>query len=280
MPINAGMRIYEPIFGIEGVSAGGNATAKMPSNRRHILTKIFAAATVGGVGSTDPSAIIDSIVTKIGTKVIRDEKVTDLVKLAALYKLPSEAAQISLYYADPSRADVMDEVLTAWDVFGLPENAFTYQIKLLGGAVAPSLRMTDVYDGNRMQDSAGNVIRQIVKRTYTSTNVGAGIGNINNIPVDWPITAIYMSASAGTIDHVKVTVNDTQVVHDMDRLDWLEILKDYNLDGTQFSYPLLFNVEGQISRRLEGMRNMKIQVTSSAANTVSCWVEQVTPDFV
>lgn len=280
MAINAGMRIYEPIFGIEGVSAGGNATAKMPSNRRHILTKIFAAATVSSAPSTDPSAIIDSIVTKIGTKVIRDEKVTDLVKLAALYKLPSSVGQLSMYYADPSRADVMDEVLTAWDTFGLPEGAFTYQIKLLPGAVAPSLRIEDVYDGVQMTDKSGNVVRQIVKRTYTSTNVGAGIGNINNIPVDQPITAIYMSASTGTIDHVKVTVDDTQVVHDMDRTDWLEMLKDYNLDGTQFSYPLLFNVEGQISRRLEGMRNMKIQVTSSAANTVTCWVEQVVPAYI
>jgi hypothetical protein len=79
---------------------------------------------------------------------------------------------------------------------------------------------------------------------------------------------------------VKVTVNDNQVIHDMDTAQMLAFLKDYNLDGTQFTYPLLFNVEGQISRRLEGIRNMTIRVTSAAPNSIDAWIEQVAPAYI
>lgn len=274
------MRIYEPLFGIEGVASGATATQKVPINRRHIMTRVFCSATDGAGATTDPTRIIDEVTTMIGTRVVRNEKVADLVKLSALSKLPAGATKaLTLYYASPALSDVMDEVLTAWDTFGLPENSFVYKFKLLGGLTNPSIQLVNVYDSSQMTDDKGNVIRQIIKRGYQSYNLGT-VGDISNIPVDLPILGVYLKGSAAAIQHVKVTVNDNQVVHDLDTAHNLQFLEDYNLDGTQFSYPILFNVEGQISRRLEGIRNMTIRVTSAAPQTIDAWIEQVAPGYV
>jgi hypothetical protein len=245
------------------------------------MTKVFASGTDGTGATTDVSRIVDEISTMVGTRVIRNEKVADLVKLAALLGLPSGPTHaLMLSYADPSRSDVIDETVTAWDTFGLPENSMVYKIKLKSGLTAPQVSMVNVYDSSQMFDEKGGLVRQIVKRGYQSYNLGT-VGDITNLPVDLPILAVYLnSTNAVAITHVKVTVNDNQVIHDMDTAQMLEFLKDYNLDGAQFSYPLLFNVEGQISRRLEGIRNMTIRVTSAAPNAIDAWIEQVAPSYI
>jgi len=278
--MNPGLRIYEPLFGVEGVGAGATATLKIPVNRRHLMLRVFCAATVGGAASVNPLDIIDEVTMMVGTRVVRNEKVADIVALSALNKLPAGATKaLTLYFADPSRADVMDEVVTAWDTFGLGESSFVIKFKFKSTAVSPSIQVLNVYDSSQMTDDKGNVVRQIIKRSYSSYNLGS-VGDITNIPVDLPILAVYLKGLTSAINHVRVTVDDTRVIHDMDTSQNLEFLQDYDKDGTQFSYPLLFNVEGQIGRRLEGIRNMSIRVTSAAAQSVDAWIEQIAPAYL
>jgi hypothetical protein len=279
--MNPGMRIYEPLFGVEGVGSGATATLKIPVNRRHLMIRVFCAATLAGpVNSVDPLDILDEVTTMVGTRVVRNEKVADLVALAGLAKLPAGATKaLTIYYADPSRSDVMDEVLTAWDTFGLGENSMVLKFKFKTGLTNPSISIVNVYDTAQMTDEKGNVVRQIVKRSYSNFNLGS-VGDITNLPVDLPITAVYLKGLTQAISHVKVTVDDTRVIHDMDTAQNSQFLEDYNLDASKFSYPLLFNIEGQISRRLEGIRNMSIRVTSAAAQSVEAWIEQVAPAYL
>ena len=287
--MNSGMRIYEPLYGIEGVASSGSATVKVPTNRRHIMKKVFASATIDVAGTptltTDPTKIIDKVITMLGTKVIREEYVADIVAIRAFYKLPADASNaLCLYYAEPWRSDVMDEVLSAWDTFGNLPGDFVLKFQLKAGLTNPSLRVVDAYDNAVLtsKDQKGNEQRvlQIVKRTFSTFNLGS-VGDITSLPTDLPILGIYLKGEAGkTIDHVKVTVNDTQVIHDLDTDQNAAFLSDYNLDASQFSYPLRFDVEGQLSRRLEGIRSMSIRVTSSAAQTITAVIEQVAPGYI
>jgi hypothetical protein len=280
--MNQGMRIYEPIFGIEGVGSGQTATVKIPVNRRHIMLRVFVAATLAGpVNTIDPNDVLDEITMMVGTRVVRNEKVADLLSWAQLNKLPKGTTKaLTLYFANPAQADVIDETVTAWDMIGLAENSFVIKFKFKSGLTNPSVQVVDVYDTSQVIDTTSkSVIRQIVKRSYSSYNLGS-VGDITNIPVDLPISAIYLKGLTQAINHVKVTVNDTQVIHDLDTAQNSQFLEDYNLDASAFSYPLLFSIEGQLARRLEGIRNMSIRVTSAAAQSVDCWIEQIAPAYL
>lgn len=279
--MNPGTRIYEPLSGLSGVASAGTPSILIPTDRRHIMNKVFCSATIGGVATTDPTAIIDTVTHKIGTKVIREETAADIVAWAKHNKLPALASSaLGLYYAEPPRASVNDEVVTAWDTFGMSKN-FELKFKLKSGLVNPSLRVTNVYDSQVMMDPTGKSrVLQIVKRSTSTHNLGS-VGDIIIRETDLPITAIYLKPSgANTIDHVKVTVNDTQVIHDLDRAENNEFLADYNYDTTAFGYVVRFDVERQIMRRLEGIRSLVLKVTSSAAQSVDVILEQVAPDYI
>jgi hypothetical protein len=279
--MNSGMRIYEPIVGIEGVAAGGTATVKVPNKRRHMMIRLIASATIAGNPVTDPLQIIESVTTMVGGKEIRNETAEQIAAVRTLNALPTDPTNaLTLYYAEPWRADVLDEVVTAWDTFGTVDN-FILKVKFKSGLVNPALRAIDVYDASAIINNAnGARVRQILKRVPLSFNLGS-TGDIVAIPLDFPIQRIYLQAEAGkTIDEVKVTVNDTQVIHELTRVENKAFLADYGLNADAFSYPLLFDVEEQVSRRLEGIRSLTVRVKSSASQTVNVLVEYMAPDFV
>lgn len=276
------MRRYEPISGVEGVSPGGSATAKLPDNRRHLMVKLLASATIGGVTVTDPTQIIDTVIHQVKGKTIREESAADLIAIRKLNGLgvdPSSA--LNLYYAEPNRAAVNDELLSAWDTFGATHD-FTLKVKLLSAGITnPTLHVVDAYDSSVMTDAKGAKVRQILKRTPYTYNFGTN-GDITNLPVDLPIQRIYLKGSSQPITHVKVIVNDTETVHDLDAADYKSILNDYGLDFTAFganAYPLCFDVEQQLLKRLEGIRSLTIKVTSAGAQGVTALLEQAAPDY-
>lgn len=278
--MNPGMRIYEQLSGLEGVSAGGTATLRVPTNRRHLMLRVFAIATIGGVVTTDATAIIEEVTTMIGARVIRQERAIDIAQQRLFNKLPADASgALTLYYAEPNRSDVLDEVVTAFECFGDVTN-FVLKFKLKAGISAATITVVDVYDNSVLTDAKNNKIRQIIKRSPIAFNLGT-VGDITSLPVDLPILGIFLIGETGkTIDAVKATVDDTQVVHDMTNAQNKAFLADYNRDGSAFSYCLRFDMEGQISRRLEGIRNLTLRVASSAPQSITALVEYVAPDYI
>jgi len=279
--MNPGTRIYEPLSGLSGVASAGTPAISIPTNRRHMMNKVFCSAMLGAVATKNPVDIIEKVIHQIGTKTIREEYVEDIVAWAKHNKLPSGVADaLALYYAEPPRASVNDEVISAWDTFGLNKD-FQLKFKLKAGLTTPALEIVNVYDSNQMIDPVSKSrVLQIVKRNRSSYNLGT-VGDIVVREVGLPITAIYLKAAAGnTIDHVKVTVDDTQVVHDLSLDQNNSFLADYGYDPTAFSYVVRFDTERQIMRRMENIRSMVLKVTSSAAQSVDMILEQVAPDYI
>lgn len=272
------MRKYEPVAGIEGVASGGTATAKIPVNRRHLMLRIAAAAEIASVPTTDPLDIIERVTAMVRGKVIREQTAEQLAGIRQLNALPAAGRdELVEYFAEPWRAAVMDEVIPGWDTFGV-EN-FMLKVKLKSGLTAPSLSVLDVYDGNVVTNEKGRA-RNIIKRTPFTFNLGS-TGDIIALPLDLPIQRIFLQGESGkTIDAVKVTVNDTEVVHEMTAAENAAVLSDYGLDAGAFDYPILFDTEQQLFRRLEGIRSLAIRVHSSAAQSVTALVEQSAPDYI
>jgi hypothetical protein len=276
------MRRYEPVSGIEGVSPGGTATAKLPDNRRHLMVKINTSCTIAAATDTDPTHLIDTVICQVKGKTIREEKASDLVALRTLAGLGADPSNaLCLYFAEPNRAAVNDELLSAWDTFDAVHD-FTLKLKLLStGITNPSINIIDVYDSAVLRDPKGVKARQILKRTPYTYNLGT-TGDINNLPVDLPIQRIYLKGATAAITHVKVVVNDTETVFDMDATQNKSVLNDYGLDATAFganAFPLLFDVEQQLLKRLEGIRSLAIRVTSASAQSITALVEQAAPDY-
>ena len=282
--MNTGMRIYEPIVGIEGVASGGTAYIRLPQNRRHLMARLFCSAThvVGGTPTptTNPADIIESITHLVRGREIRVESVADIIAQREFYKLPADASNaLSLYYAEPWRADVLDEVITAWPMFD-GEGEVVIKAKLKAGLTNPAISAINVYDGNAARVN-GQIVKQVVKRFTVNKNLGTVGDFADNLPINWPILGIFLKGEAGkTIDKVKVTVNNTVVVHEMTRQENAAFLSDYNLDASKFHYPLRFDMEGQLGRRLEGISSLNVRVWSSAAQNVEAVVECVAPDYI
>ncbi len=281
--MNSGMRRYEPVAGVEGVSPGTTATAKLPDNRRHLMLKLGVSATVGGATSTKPGDVIESVIQQVKGKTIREELVTDILAIQKLNGIADDPSDLlNLYYAEPNRAAVNDELLTAWDTFGGVKHDFTLKVKLKSGITAPVLKVVDVYDLSVMTDRPGGPqIRQILKRTPYTYNFGS-VGDITNLPVDLPIQRIYLKGASQVINAVKVIANDTETVFEMTRAENKSALNDYGLNAEAFGangFPLCFDIEQQLLKRLEGIRSLTIRVTSAAAQQVTAIVEQVAPDY-
>lgn len=280
--MNSGMRRYEPVAGVEGVSPGNSATAKLPDNRRHLMLKLAVSATKGGAPTTDPKDVIESVIQQVKGKTIREELASDILAIQKLNGITDDPSNIlNLYYAEPNRAAVNDELLTAWDTFGGVKHDFTLKVKLKSDVTAPSIKVVDVYDLSVMTAQSGAQVRQILKRTPYTYNFGT-VGDITNLPVDLPIQRIYLKGATQVIQGVKVIVNDTETVFEMTRAENKSALNDYGLNAEAFGangFPLCFDIEQQILKRLEGIRSLTVRVTSAAAQQVTAIVEQVAPDY-
>lgn len=275
------MRRYEPLFGIDGVVSDGTATIKVPGNRRILGIRIFGSATIGGSPSTTVTDMVDRVTTIVRGKEIRVESAADIAAIRTFYKLPAETGgALTLYYMEPHRADVNDETLPAWPLYN-GEGDITLKLKLKTGLTSPALKAICIYDQGAFKNEAGVITKQIVKRYSVFKSLGTTGDFTNQLGTGLPLLGIFFKTdSTQTIDSCKVTVNDTDVVHELTRVENNAMLADYNLDGTAFKYCLRFDVEGQIFNRLQDIRSLNVRLGLSAAANVEAIVEEVAPDYI
>ena len=275
-------RFYEPVSGVEGVSAGNTATVKMPVNRRHLIVRLLATATGTAALPTTATSnavdVIEKVYSYVGGKLIREELVEDLLAIPLLNGLPVDpSGAATLYYAEPWRSSVMDEQVTAWDTYDVKD--FTLKVKLRAGVVNPTLTVIDGYDTGYSMNG-GKRILQIIKRTPYSFNAGT-LYTITALPSDLPTTRIYLKGQAGvTIDAIRVTLNDTQVAQELTRQQNASFLSDYRLDATKFSFPVLFEASQQLFDYLQPQKNIAVRVQSSAPQSIDVLLEQVAPNYI
>lgn len=273
------MRRTSYINGISGVTPGGVATLNMPLNRRYHGVKIFPSVTETVAGnstpSTAPADVIDYVKLIVNGVVIRDLTPTQFIMLAqANFGGTAATNHIPLFFSDPTRATVIGEEATSWDMFG--QNTFVIEIKFKAGTTAPNVDVVASYDFGRNL-AEGKPFLNIVKQHSITVNAPQGEYDIVNLPIQLPIQRIHIEPSSGNVSLVEVKA-DGEDVHEATKTQNDEIHKDYGIDSP-FGYSVIFDYEQQITSPLKVARELNVKPTFSAANNATLVLERISRGY-
>lgn len=273
------MRIYEPVSGIEGVAASATASIKIPVNRRLHMLKLFASAT----GPIYGTAVVDTVYLYVGGRLIRTITSQQLVDIATLNGLTITQATdgLPIYFSEPWRASVMDEQVSAWDLWGQTDMT----VKVLFKAVtAPVLTVDMVHDDGFTTNAQGQRVLTIIKHTPFYFNAGSKY-DITALDITLPIHRIYLYPPAGTtIQQVKAVINNVVTAHDLSFTDNASFLKDYKFappaSAAGAMYPLVFDTEQQLLTRLAPPQALRVTVQSDLGGQILALLEHEAAAYV
>lgn len=267
------MRRINYINGISGVAPGGVATLRMPLERRYHGVKVFANVTDDGSGSasSDPTKIIDNVKLIVNGVVIRDLTPSQIIKMVqANFGGTAVSDHIPLFFSDPTRATVIGEEASAWDMFG--QNNFVLEMKFKSGTTNPTTDVQASYDFGRNLNN-GSPFLNIVKQHALTINAPAGVHDIVNLPIDLPIQRLHIEPSTGTVDLVEVMA-DGETVHEASKAENDALHLDYGIDSP-FGYSVILDHEQQFSSPLKVKRELNLQPKFSAANNATIILERI-----
>lgn len=269
------MRRVSYINGISGVTPGGVATLNMPLNRRYHGLKLFTAVTETVAGnatpSTAPADVIDYVKLIVNGIVIRDLTPTQFIKLVqANFGGVAVTNHVPVMFSDPTRATVIGEEATSWDMFG--QNTFVVEIKFKAGTTAPSVAVQATYDFGR-NVANGQPFLSIVKQHALTVNAPQGELDIVNLPLSLPIQRIHIEPSTGTVTTVEVKA-DGEDVFEATKGENDELHKDHGIDSP-FGFSVIFDYEQQITSPLKVLRELNVKPTFSAANNATLVLERI-----
>lgn len=273
------MRIYEPVAGIEGVAASASATVKIPTNRRLHMLRLFAAA----AGPVYGAAVIDTVYVYVGGKLIRTLTGQELVDIATLsgFTVTQATDGLPMFFSEPKRASVMDEQVSAWDLWGVSD--MTLKI-LLKSPATPTLSVVMVHDDGFTTNPQNQRVLNIVKHTPFFFNAGTAY-DITALDLSYPIHRVYLYPAAGTtITKVKAILNNVTTIHELTPAQNLAFLKDYGLvapaPGAGAMYPLIFDVEEQFFTALNPPQALRVNVASDNGGQIKAVLESHAPAYI
>ena len=275
------MRNINYINGVSGVGAGNVALADIPVGVRYHALKMFLAATVGGNPSTDPTAILatgQSVQLICDGITVRSLSPEQIIKIAALNGITAAAGELPMYFSEPWRASVTGEESTSWPMYY--NRKLTLQVTFAAGAVNPSMAVMASYDyAKNIAD--GKEFMAIVKQLQYQDSIPAGNFDFLLVPKQFPIQRVHFAVSAGTVVNIEVYRN-SEKVREGTTAQNSAFLKDYDIDASQFSYPVVFDFEQQISSPLivAPSDTLNFRINSTNANTVTALAEIRAPGFV
>lgn len=277
------MRIYEPIAGIEGVASGAAATVSVPVNRRLHLLRLFATATDGVPSTVYGADVISDIQVYVAGRLIRTVTAQELLDRAAFeqYNISPDVDGVPMYFSEPKRASVMDEQVTAWDLWG--RSNMTLKVNIKSGLTNPSLSAIMVHDDGFTTNAQGNRVLNIVRMTPFFFNAGTSY-DITALDIDKPIQRMFIYPEAGNaIQSVKVVVNNVQTVHEMTASENAAFLEDYDLvanTGNGDPFPVVFDANGQLFDGLPVVQALRVTVKSSGAGQLKVLLENRATDYI
>lgn len=278
------MRIINFVNGVEGVSAGGTSTTNVPVGRRYHGIKSFVTATVGGNPSTDPTAIVDWSRLVVNGVLIRDLTPDQTIAIAALNAITLAASELAYYFSEPWRQSIEGQEATSWDLFG--QSKCTLQVKFKAAAVAPAMTVLADFDYARNIVNNGGkteTFLAIVKQLAYTYNGVQGANDMTTLPLTYPIQRILLDVSAGSITQIEVKRN-AEIVQESYTAQNSAFLKDFGLDASQFSFPVVFDYTQQLTdaltgsdfsqNKLSGIKDLNVRAWLSQAATITALVEQ------
>lgn len=262
------MRLKNYINGIEGVSPGGVAVANIPVNRRYFDFRMFVTGNLSGGGASQTAAqLVTNVRVYVNSVLIVDLTPTELRKIALANGLTLTDEQIPIFAAEPWRATVTGEESISWDMQG--QQKAVVEITFATGTENLTFKMLSSFDYGRNvsvnDNGEAKPMLAIVKKTATTYNAGAGQFDITTLPQRWPIQRIWLEANAGTISFLEC-YRDDEKVHEATVAENNAALTNQAMDGSQFSYGLVFDSDQQVSSALQVSKTLLVRPTFSASN--------------
>lgn len=273
------MRRVNYINGISGVAPGGVATLNIPTNRRYHGLKLFASVTETVAGnataSTAPADVIEYVKLIVNGVVIRDLTPAQIIKLVqANFGGTAVTDHIPLHFSDPTRATIIGEEATSWDMFG--QNTFILEIKFKAGTTNPQVDVQATFDFAR-NIADGKPFLNIVKQHAITVNAPAGEYDIVNLPLTLPIQRLHIEPSTGTVSVVEVNA-DGENVFEATKAENDALHIDYGIDSP-FGFSVIFDYEQQLTSPLKVPRDLNVKPTFSAANNATIVLERISRGY-
>ena len=251
------MRIVNRISGIEGVIASGSPRFKLPVNRRYHAIKLFC--TLAGVAAA-AATVVSRVRLYVNGVTVRDVPTSYLLSLAALNDITLAVGEILIAFSEQWRADKIDEVFTAWDMFG--ENSFEVELIMTAGG-APGVTGIQIFDQGQTL-LGGKVAKNIIFQKVLSKNAAIGLNDFDNIPIRDPIQRIHLIA-AGAINSMEVAA-DRNTVFEASAAQNTSILNDMEIVAQAGMFSICFDFPQRIDDALTAQRELNLRFDSAAAN--------------
>lgn len=272
------MRLVNYLTGIEGVAASSTATINAPINRRyHQLNMFYTAAGV----PADVTLGISRVRLSVGGVLMRNLTPAQILAIAALNlnkwvqaDFAPALGELPIYFSEPWRRSVTGEEATSWPIYAdLGISTFTIQVDFTAVA-APGLQVLATFDYGRNVSGQSQFLTPI-KQLPVAYNVAAGIFDMTTLPINFPIQRIELFGTQ-VINSVEV-YRDSEKVHESTVAQNARVLAAHGLDGagiTGLQYPIVFDLDQQLSSPLLVSRDLDVRIDSAAGQTVTAIVEQ------
>lgn len=263
------MRQIKRITGIEGV-AGGQARVKLPVNCRMFGCSFFV--TKAGVPLAITAAVLGRVRAYVGGLPIWDIPATYLLNAATREGRTLATGELPLDFADPCRADKVDEQVTAWDLYG--ESSCEIEIEVVDLAIA----LTGVREFDYGQTIVnGKPMKQIVKRFTIAKNANAGLNDMDNIPVRDAIQRLtFVGASLPTEFHIDA---DGKRVLEATAAELLSLYAKHGHVPVAGTNTVRFDYTERIDDFLVVQKDLNVRFSVAVGGLIDVMVEALAPGF-
>ena len=269
------MRQLKRITGIEGVAPSGRARIKLPVNARYFALNFFT--TLNGAAAAADS-IIERVRLYVNGLPMWDVPASYLLARVLREGRTLAVGELPLDFADASRADKIDEAVTAWNLFG--ETSFEAELTFKAQAAGAVVSVDGVreIDYGQTVDAKGNVLKQITKIITLSKNANGGINDVDNIPTRDAIQRITFFGNSLPTEYW-VDADQNRVVEGTDA----QLARIYAKAGhvaQAGSTTLRFDYTEKIDDFLVVRNDLNVRFNVPAAGALDLMIESLAPSFI
>lgn len=268
-----GKRNITRVTGIDGVVAAGRPRIKLPVNERYF--GLYGFTYLDGV-LVPATSVIKRVRLFVNGQTIWDAHTQFFLDRCTREGRTLIDGELPLEFADPARADKIDETVTAWNLFG--ETSFELEFELLDdlGGKIPKVEFWRITDNFFSKLPDGSIVKQVTKITTLGRNVNEGENDIDNLPTRDPLQRI--SFYGVQPKEISVDLDGTRVI-DAPAAILNRVYAGHGHLAKADAFSLRFDYTEQIADYLTVKSNLNVKAKTAAAGAMLMVIESLAPGF-
>lgn len=250
----------------------------------------IATATVTSGGSPtaiNPGTMVLNIKLSVNGVNMRDITPAQMLAISQYNGYVPTLGELPIFFTAPWRNVNFHNEVNSWDTFG--QATFSIQFQISGSVVNPTLTGVQEFDYFRnLKPSADGKTQvpflQPVSQHSFSVPIPAGVFSLNTLPIDYPISRMYIVGSTpGSITQLELLQDQNKVLEttaEQNRQAYLEYnflannaamssIPNGALSASPFDVAYISDPDQRYWKALKCANSMIIRVTSSVAQTLT-----------